>query len=929
MKQKPWDEFETALLIEAYQKIRKDNANKDATLANLSNTLRQLAKKNGFEIDSTYRNVNGMYWQFGYIERAFKGEDFEQRHQAKIFADMVDMYKNDHDAFEKILNEAHDTISEKNNVVKNTFIRWLKNQKTGKTSPNNIADLIENTFSKCCDLYVWDITDSKLYDFLLKDIASNYKFKNSNRPVYKQFFEYAYFYSDFLKNNKIVNFQKEVSKISAALDASKYYEELEKIKLFFNDKNRADFFSNAFLYSKQQNPEIQLDVRSTIIGVILENERLRYYSDKKGIIKIKLSRKDRYTVSMSEIQIDSFYQLIDFSNKYLENNREEIIIGSPLKEQQEETDINSRCLTDDKNKTETYFNNYLKDEYSANHLNDGKAKRAPYHAQKCIAFIKQINVILHDNNINRTVFEIKDINEINDIIKFFKDNKKEFDESDYKWYSYILGMYRSFLKQNVDEFTTIKEAENSHKVVDGHINSDYIKIIEEFFPDGFSYSNPLRKKRFEQLYNQIYSKEFTDTEEEYIAKILCSGFESEGKIYPLSIVSDELKNRIREDIEKATSEDPGAIYYSSLFMMYKNELSDLFGKDMFMSYLMHVFQNEYSFEKSYFIKKDTVYDLKRSLIDYFTMNNRPTDIEDIYNRFPYISENAINEVIKTDDDFIINFKGKSYFYYGIFEITDEQLRIISDFIQDKITDEGQVSRSEIYEYVSNNLPMLLEANPGITDFGLRNILKRYLGEQFSFNGDVISSYGNQLDVKSLFKNYCKERETFTLTDLDEFKNSIHKSYIDYDAIFDVCIRIDKNNYVRKDLVEFDIKRIDKAISVYCKKGYTSFYDVVNYNDFPTQQYPWNEFLLESYVYSFSEKFHLLHTMFNRDKPVGAIVKNDTDINEFDELLERIISENKLYEKEKALDYLIENSFIMRRRLNEIDTIIEIARGKEM
>ena len=57
MRQPKWDKFETALLIEAYWKIKADPHQRRAIVAELSTTLRARAD---FAIDDTFRNENGI-----------------------------------------------------------------------------------------------------------------------------------------------------------------------------------------------------------------------------------------------------------------------------------------------------------------------------------------------------------------------------------------------------------------------------------------------------------------------------------------------------------------------------------------------------------------------------------------------------------------------------------------------------------------------------------------------------------------------------------------------------------------------------------------------------------------------------------------------------------------------------------------------------
>ena len=65
MKQLPnWTKVEVALLIEAYQAISLSPKAKEQILGVLSTNLRNMAVNAGIEIDDTYRNLNGMFWQY-------------------------------------------------------------------------------------------------------------------------------------------------------------------------------------------------------------------------------------------------------------------------------------------------------------------------------------------------------------------------------------------------------------------------------------------------------------------------------------------------------------------------------------------------------------------------------------------------------------------------------------------------------------------------------------------------------------------------------------------------------------------------------------------------------------------------------------------------------------------------------------------------
>ena len=110
MAQKNWDKYEVALLIEAYQNIKQSKADKMSTLIALSQNLRKMAQNDGFEIDEIFRNLNGMQWQLGIIEKTLLGENYEGRTPPRIFTEMVEIYNQNQQEFQDILAESYKKI---------------------------------------------------------------------------------------------------------------------------------------------------------------------------------------------------------------------------------------------------------------------------------------------------------------------------------------------------------------------------------------------------------------------------------------------------------------------------------------------------------------------------------------------------------------------------------------------------------------------------------------------------------------------------------------------------------------------------------------------------------------------------------------------------------------------------------------------------
>ncbi len=452
---------------------------------------------------------------------------------------------------------------------------------------------------------------------------------------------------------------------------------------------------------------------------------------------------------------------------------------------------------------------------------------------------------------------------------------------------------------------------------------DYRKVLEEYFSDGFAYENEMRKRKFKRAYSELNGKDFDDTEEQYKEELLTIGFCSEGKIYLPSIIDEETHTSIKQFIDKNLGNISSVIYYSVIYDNFADKLNADFSVDMLKKYLKFMFAGVYKFDSEYLSKFGESVDFKQDLIDVFINTGHPMELSEIYSKLPNVTPQAIDEMLR-DRDFVVNYRGKSYFYKDIFQIEYEQLNQIRDYLKEKIKLNDQVSGTELYKFIVEEIPELLELNPEVTDLGFKNAIKLWLDDEFSFKGDVISEPDRKIDVKELYREFCRNREKFTLEELETFRDSIHKTYIDYYAVFEVSIRVNADTYLRRDLINFDVEKIDNAILNYCSGKYISYLDVINFIEFPTLQYPWNYYVLEGYLFSESKKFATINAAFNKEKPVGAIIRKDA-YDSFDDLIVDVIKENRLFNKEKAFEYLQENDYILTRKFKNIDLLISKAK----
>ena len=79
VRQIPFTKYEAALLLDAYLKVLSGELSRVDSVKNCSQLLRLMAVNEGFEIDETYRNVNGISFQMASMESAYLQLSYSQK----------------------------------------------------------------------------------------------------------------------------------------------------------------------------------------------------------------------------------------------------------------------------------------------------------------------------------------------------------------------------------------------------------------------------------------------------------------------------------------------------------------------------------------------------------------------------------------------------------------------------------------------------------------------------------------------------------------------------------------------------------------------------------------------------------------------------------------------------------------------------------
>ena len=145
LRQPNWDKYETALLIEAYWKIKADCSRRGNIVATLSSSLRKRAT---FDIDGTFRNENGINMRLGELDYLFSSGSVGLKNTSNLFREMVDIYLNNRPEYEEVLSEAKEMIANTLNV-RAQFCEWLQ-EKVPKLKPEAVCQCAGFAFDGQC-----------------------------------------------------------------------------------------------------------------------------------------------------------------------------------------------------------------------------------------------------------------------------------------------------------------------------------------------------------------------------------------------------------------------------------------------------------------------------------------------------------------------------------------------------------------------------------------------------------------------------------------------------------------------------------------------------------------------------------------------------------------------------------------------------------
>ena len=456
----------------------------------------------------------------------------------------------------------------------------------------------------------------------------------------------------------------------------------------------------------------------------------------------------------------------------------------------------------------------------------------------------------------------------------------------------------------------------------------YKELLKMFFSKGFRMDSSLEMKKLRRFYQTQYGTELAADDALVYRDIRGVTILHEGKAYlPDSMLSSEKKEKLEQYIADKFDSGCDAIYYAAMFSELEEDFwgERIYSPDMLKTYLSYINYGNYIIQRSYIAKDFTVQiNPEDEVREYLRKAGEPVQVKQIVEALSHITEQKIRFALSSQSDFIWNTTGV-YFHETYFNLSDSELEWISQFIENGIAEQNFVTGNELVEAIDSHFPDIKELYQKITMIGKRNAIAYKLRERFSFNGNIISRYGENLSMANVYTKFCQKHSRFTLDELNVLKQELN-STIYFDEVYANSLRISQNEFVSMDMAQFDVEATDDAIGRICIGQYIPIQEIQDFGIFPYAGFPWNKFLLECFAANYSQKFLLLHNGYSANLCAGAIVKQASSFKNFNELLIDILANcDVTLDENTALEYLCQQGYIGRRRYSDIGKILAEAK----
>lgn len=974
-----WDMSEAVIMLNALISAREGRTSRKDAIEAVSSELRTRAKKKGIEVDDIFRNVNGITLQMSTMEYILTdGEKgMKKSSMSKLFQDVVAMYRNDRATYEKTLREARNVPDTKS--IQDQYFAWLKTQ----VSPAQLSELymvytdIEDFCLKRSIIKkkLFALTDLADIRKVMNTVDSNKVFRFTYKKNLSKMSSAMRFYYRFVKEHpellaqaapmksiknatpmetkpvepspKMVEYREIAApstvdtalyKIDFANIQSLAFTQPTEYSYFGEDQDKVNSWTQLYVQVVKCLLDDYPDVLRSYINCNIGGHGRCDFADEAGISSMTAPKKvqDNFYLETNISATDiagKIKKLLDLCNVEYENlevyyqRRGTTASRTTLMPRADDCTDSS-----DAESSKEQFISWMRQTGSATGT-----------IRSYISAIGQSGKAANEYGICDTdLFLIEDANKLQQIlenllkISAFRDLNVQ-QHNRFRAAVSKLVAYRSSTG-TIIAHTRLEEKLPELKAAEPVIKQQglpeetrvrYTEILSEHFgEDGYQTGRPIFRGRFKRFYAEKYGCPPAETDDRIDEIMSMVGTKREDRVFPKQgDRQNDLVMEIVSDILSAFDSGATAVYIEAVYDKYQQPLADnlhIYNQDALASLLLAHANGKYTQRYSFLTNNWSGANAQEDLLHIMKTFHQPQDYTAIHEKAWFLPYERMKTILVMTAS-IVNVAAETYFYAPNLPVSADELAHLSSLINEELSYHSYITDVRLMQLIAEKCPSIALNTDGYTTYGLRNCLGYILRDQFAFNGPIITLKGKELSMADVFTEFAKDQEVLSVDELSALSNEMN-IVIYWDSVLSEMIRVSATKLVRKDQIKFDIEAIDDILEGMCPGDYVPLPEVNLFLYFPNIGYPWNSYLLESYLFGFSRKFRLLHSSFIKTGVYGAMVRKDADFPDYRSLLVDVLSKsNALDSTKEALQYIVDKGYQQRRRYEGIETVIQEAK----
>ena len=424
---------------------------------------------------------------------------------------------------------------------------------------------------------------------------------------------------------------------------------------------------------------------------------------------------------------------------------------------------------------------------------------------------------------------------------------------------------------------------------------------------------------------RIYSANYSDENisRGLIANVIHeNGIETGGRFY---FIPDSTAENLKHFIDKIFNRC-SIVYYSAVHGKHPDFFSRLhiFSPGVLKKILLKTDADH--FYSAEFCSDNKKTRLEHEISKIFAATKKSLSFEFLQSRLPYVPAEKILAVLSDSKKYLTTDAG-TYISVSKIQFDFEEIFEAKRQISSRIAAKG-FALPEDYDLSSN-----FSLNPELDEKILRNIIyEKFFADDFTKSRKKLlkKNFGvkkNEMSAMSSFREFVAAQNKLSDDKLFAFAKSL--GLLQRDALsvaHEKMIRVEKNLFVKKNLVNFDIAGVDEALSAFVQGKIIPLRSVTSFANFPpVTDYSWNLFLLESFLLGYSKKFSYDAPTVNSSN-LGAIYPKFMKFGYLDVQAAVVVQENIPLEKFAIENFLVAQGF----RANRLDKVTDriIARAYE-